>query len=90
MPVFVLTYLNDEDLDEKAKTAQPKRKYIGAVLKAHNRAGREIPDTVTVHHGKLPTMPDGIHFNAEGQITLGKMAADAVEEFYDPALRSAK
>ena len=51
------------------------------VLQAQNRAGREISNTVTVHHGKLP-LTDAVHFNAEGQIRLGKMTADAVEKLY--------
>jgi lysophospholipase L1-like esterase len=49
-------------------------------MKAQNRAARDIPNTVTVHHGKLPLV-DAVHFNHEGQVTLGKMTADAVEAF---------
>ena len=45
-------------------------------------AGRDIPNVTTVHHGSLPTNADGVHFNAEGQIELGKMTASAIEEFY--------
>jgi lysophospholipase L1-like esterase len=30
----------------------------------------------------LPVGRDGVHFNAEGQIKLGKITASAVEEFY--------
>lgn len=81
MPVFVLTYASDEDL--AAKTLTGKRKYLKTVLMAHNRAGRDIPDTTTVLHGQLPKEKDGVHFNHEGQIKLGKMTADAVEAFYN-------
>jgi len=80
MPVFVLTYLSDEELATRTSTG--KRKYLKPVLMAHNRAGRDIHNTITVHHGKLPVEKDGVHFNHEGQIILGKMTADAVERFY--------
>jgi len=82
MPVFVLTYLSDADL-AKREPSVGKRKYLKTVLMAHNRAGRDIPSTTTVHHGKLPVEKDGVHFNCEGQIELGKMTADAVEAFYE-------
>ena len=81
LPVFVLTYMKDEDL-LKIKRQAGKRPYIGTVLMAHNRAGRDIPNVVTVHHGRLPVKADGVHFNAEGQIKLGKMTASAIEEVY--------
>jgi len=80
MPVFVLTYASDEDL--AAKTLTGKRKYLKPVLMAHNRAGRDIPNTITVLHGQLPMEKDGVHFNHEGQITLGKMTAAAIADFY--------
>ena len=80
MPVFVLTYLNDKDLAEKAKIFTGKLKYLMPILKAHNRAGRDIPNTVTVLHGKLPLV-DAVHFNTKGQLTLGKMTASAVKKF---------
>ena len=83
MPVFVLTNASDEDLEKaKEKIAANKRKYLKPVLMAHNRAGRDIPKTTTVHHGDLPKGSDGVHFNHDGQMALGKMAADAVEKFY--------
>jgi lysophospholipase L1-like esterase len=37
---------------------------------------------VTVIHGRLPIHDDGVHFNTEGQLTLGKMVADAVRKYY--------
>ena len=82
MPVFVLTYASDVDLDKKnTKAFTEKYKYIMHVLKAHNRAGRDIPNTVTVLHGKLPLV-DAVHYNTEGQLTLGKMTSSAVKKFY--------
>ncbi len=83
MPAFVLTYASDEDLNKLSAegTATGKRAHLGIVLKAQNRAARDISKTVTVHHGKLPLV-DAVHFNHEGQITLGKMTADAVVAFY--------
>ena len=59
-----------------------KRPHILSVSLAQIRAGREIPNTTAVSHGNLPVLEDGIHFDAEGQIKLGKVAASAVEEFY--------
>lgn len=82
MPVFVLTYATDAQLAAIKEMPGNKRPYLRQVLMAHNRAGRDIPNTVTVHHGRLPVLPDGIHQNAEGQLMLGKMTASAVETFY--------
>jgi len=78
MPVFVLTYVTDAELAQ-IKQISSKRPYLRQVFMAHNRAGRDIPNTVTVHHGRLPVLDDGIHYNAEGQLMLGKMAASSVE-----------
>lgn len=79
----VISYANDNDtLKLKAGKAARKRPYIGSVIMAQNRAGREIPNVTTVYHGKLPVLEDGVHINAEGQIKLGKITASAVEEFY--------
>ena len=83
LPVLVLTYLSDEDL-EKIEQPSGRRRYIKQVLQAHNQAGRDIPGVTAVHHGRLPGENDGINFNAEGQLKLGKMAADAIQKIYDP------
>jgi hypothetical protein len=77
----VLSYMNDKEL-LKSKKSTRKRPYIGTVIMAQNRAGRDIPNVTTVHPGKLPVGDDGAHLNAEGQIKLGKITASAVEEFY--------
>jgi len=48
-----------------------------------NRIGRVISNAITISHGTLPVMADGIHFNAEGQIKLGKITASAIENLYN-------
>ena len=71
--------MSDDDL---AKAKESKRKYLKTILMAHNKAGREIANATTVHHGKLPCAKDGVHFNHDGQVKLGKMTAEAVGEFH--------
>ena len=111
LPVFVPSYMNDEELfktvlsnmsDEEALKARKssandkellqtlvntsklagKRPFIAHVIMAQNRAGREIPNVFTLYPGEMPKGADGVHFNSEGYIMLGKFTADAVEEFY--------
>ena len=52
------------------------------MFEAQNRMPEELAHTVTIHHGQLPTRPDGIHYNPEGQLKLGNMIADAIENYY--------
>jgi len=78
---ILLSYINDLDLPE-AKKLGGRRPYIAAVIMAQNRAGREIPNVTTVYPGRLPVGADGTHYSTEGYITLGKITASAVEEFY--------
>ena len=83
---------NDEELlkvllsrlqDNGSVKAFGKRRWIGSVIMAQNRAGREIPKVTTLYPGDLPRIGGGNnHINAEGQLMLGKFTADAVEEFY--------
>jgi len=75
----LVSYMSDLPKARKLSSRYP---YIATVIMAQNRAGREIPNVVNVHHGKLPVGKDGVHLNAEGQIILGKITASAVEEFY--------
>jgi lysophospholipase L1-like esterase len=77
----LVSHLEDNPSPE-ARNRLGRRPYILTVWLAQNRAGRAIHNVTTVHHGTLPVMDDGIHFNAEGQIKLGKITASAVEEFY--------
>ena len=83
MPIFVFNALSDEELDKRDKEAFSRRwKYLMPILKAKNRAGRDIPNAVTVIHGTDLPKVDALHYNTEGQLTLGKMAASAVKKFY--------
>jgi hypothetical protein len=122
LPVFIPSYMNDEDLLEavlanmsdedvleaKQSASRPhendeellklllsyleengslrtfgKRPYIANVIMAQNRAGRDIPNVTTIYPGALPKGADGIHYNSEGYIMLGKITASAIEEFYE-------
>lgn len=76
-----LSHLNDKDPSELTKY-MGRRTYLASVLMAQNRAGREIPNVTTLYPGKLPIGNDGVHYSSEGYITLGKITASAVEEFY--------
>ena len=78
---ILLSYINNLDLAE-AKKLGSRRPYVGTVIMAQNRAGREIPNVTTVYPGKLPVGDDGTHYSSEGYIKLGKITASAVEEFY--------
>ncbi len=78
----VLSYLYDQDMSKARKLARTSP-YIGTVIMAHNRAGREIPNVATLYPGELPISEDGVHTNAEGQMILGKVTASGVEEFYN-------
>lgn len=60
-----------------------KRLYIAKVIMAQNRAGRDMPNVFTLYPGELPRIGGGNnHYNSEGYVMLGKITADAVEEFY--------
>jgi hypothetical protein len=77
----LLSYMYEDDAS-KARELSGRRPYIGTVIMAQNRAGRDIPNVNAIFHGKLPVGDDGTHLNAEGQVMLGKITASAVEEFY--------
>jgi hypothetical protein len=77
----LLSYMNDKN-SLKTRKSVGRRPYIATVIMAQNRAGREIPNVTTVYPGKLPSGADGTHLSSEGYITLGKITASAVEEFY--------
>lgn len=77
----LVSHLENNPSPEARKRLGRRPHYLTIVLE-QNRLGREIPNVVTINHGTLPVMADGIHFNTEGQIKLGKIAASAVEEFY--------
>jgi len=77
----LLDYLHKANLAELRKIGG-KRPYIATVVVAQNRAGRELPNVTTIYPGKLPTGADGVHFTAEGYVSLGKITASAVEAYY--------
>jgi len=77
----LLKFLNDAS-PAKRRQLSGKRPYIAGVIAAQNRAGREIAEVTTLFPGQLPKGPDGTHYTAEGYITLGKLTATAVEDYY--------
>jgi lysophospholipase L1-like esterase len=77
----LLEFLNDAS-PAKRRQLSGKRPYIAGVIAAQNRAGREIAEVTTLFPGQLPKGPDGTHYTAEGYITLGKLTATAVEDYY--------
>lgn len=46
------------------------------------RGAAAIPEVITLFPGQLPKGADGIHYTAEGYITLGKITATAVQDYY--------
>ena len=85
----VLTYLNELSWSELRKMGG-KRPYFAAVIAAQNKAGRDIPNVVTIYPGELPKGADGTHYSSEGYITLGKCTASTVEEFYKSKPKESK
>jgi len=83
MPAFIATYMSDDDIGKVSEDIRTRRPGLEMVLRAQNRAARDIPGVVTVHHGRLPTHADGIHFNTKGQLKLGEMVAGAVKKYYE-------
>ena len=94
LPVFIGTYVKtDEDIEsfeKQLKASGSKRankaKELFTVMNAQNRISKELPNVYTVIHGRLPCIKPGtgnVHFNTEGQITLGKMFAEATIKHYD-------
>ena len=84
MPAFIATYLTREEFDNYDGPTSKSRPGAAGVIKAQLDAPDKIPHVVTFSQGKLPCCPDGIHFNTEGQLKLGRMYADAVEKYYAP------
>ncbi|MDP6042114.1 MAG: sialate O-acetylesterase [Candidatus Latescibacteria bacterium] len=78
----VLSYIDDHGLFKTEKPVVKKRRYLATVISAQNRAGRDIPNVTTLYPGKLPIEEGGVHYSSAGYITLGKVTASAVEEFY--------
>jgi len=78
----VLSYIDDKGLLQNETPGRKKRRYMASVIAAQNREGRELPNVTTIYPGRLPIGDDGVHYSSEGYITLGKITASAVEEFY--------
>ena len=78
-----LVYHLENNPSPEVKNRLARRPHILTVRMEQNRVGREISNAITISHGTLPVMADGIHFNAEGQIKLGKIAASAIENLYN-------
>ncbi|MCP4857523.1 MAG: alpha/beta hydrolase fold domain-containing protein [Fuerstiella sp.] len=76
-----LSYLNEKSQTQLRK-ASGKRPYIASVIAAQNRADRDIANVTTIYPGNLPRGADGTHYSSGGYITLGKITASAVEDFY--------
>jgi len=78
LPAFIAAYATREELDNLEGKINKSRPGAKDVIKAHLDAGDQIPHVVTFSHGELPCHADGIHYNTEGQLTLGKMFADQI------------
>jgi len=87
LPVFISTYMARETLDRLladpgTRDLAKGRPGLADVLRAHLDAADKIPNVVAVIHGRLPSKPDGVHFNTEGQLKQGRLLAEAVVKFY--------
>jgi len=87
MPVFIANAFSSQQIKQdkalyEEKLKKKRRPGLLTVFEAQNRMPEELAHTVTLHHGQLPTRPDGIHYNTEGQLKLGNMIADAIENYY--------
>jgi hypothetical protein len=90
LPVFIGTHATTEQLEEAAdgpqlRAAMRRRPGLLDVLRAHNEASKQIDHCRTVIHGRLPVRKDGIHFDTEGQLALGKLFAKAVVDYWSRA-----
>lgn len=82
MPVFAGNYMTNAELEPRRAELDAKKPGMSTVIKAQNDAAEKLPHTIIVVHGeKLPTRPDGVHYNTEGQLLFGRMFADAVEKY---------
>jgi hypothetical protein len=81
MPAFIATLVTREEFENYDGPTSKSHPGAEGVLKAQLDAADKIPQVVTFSHGKLPCRPDGIHFDTEGQLKLGRMYADAVEKY---------
>jgi hypothetical protein len=81
LPAFIATQLTREQLEAYEGPVNKRYPAFLSVVTAQHDAADKIPHVVTFAHGKLACRADGIHFDNEGQFTLGRMYADAVEKY---------
>ena len=79
----VLSYIDDNGLLKEAKPTVKKQRYLMTVISAQNRAGRELPNVVTLFPGKLPIRENSVHYSSEGYLMLGKATASLHARHYD-------
>lgn len=92
LPVFIGAHFSAEQLaeaieDPRLKKAARRRPGLLDVLRAQAEAPKAIPHCRVVAHGRLPVRADGVHFNTEGQLTLGGLFAKAIVEYCDDATK---
>ncbi|MFT4692083.1 MAG: hypothetical protein ACJASX_000188 [Limisphaerales bacterium] len=81
LPAFIATYGTREEFENFDGPINKSRPGAFDVIKAQLDAADQIPNVVAFSHGKLPCHKDGIHFNTEGQLILGKMFADSMRKY---------
>lgn len=79
LPAYIATYVTRKEFENFDGPINRSRPGAYDVIKAQLDAAEKVPHVITFSHGKLPCHEDGIHFNTEGQLTLGKMFADSIK-----------
>ena len=78
MPVFVLTYFDQKGIENHRKQITRIRANALPIFTFQANVSTYLPNAYPVFHGRLPTLVDGVHFNSQSLLKLGKMTADAV------------
>jgi Carbohydrate esterase, sialic acid-specific acetylesterase len=82
LPVFVLTYFDEAGIEIHRELVEKLRPNGLPLYVSQAKVSDYLKNAFPVFHGLLPTIFDQVHFNTEGQITLGKMTAAAVANYY--------
>ncbi len=82
LPVFVLTYFDVAGIEARRELVEKLRPNGLSLYISQAEVSSYLKNAFPVFHGLLPTIFDHVHFNSEGQITLGKMTAAAVANHY--------
>ena len=82
LPVFVLTYFDEADLEKNLEEIERFRPKALPLYLSKARVSKYLDNAFPVFHGRLPTRVDQIHFNSEGQLRLGELTAEAVQNYY--------